>query len=119
MVSCAALFSHMQKAGFLMTWFNIIYPVRLAFISCHRTLGYMPGDWATGSKSSILSKCGISGLKVSRSSYLDNHLNQKAFILGLKSRQTNDILGKPRTNCNTNVSCIFVKVYYSLVTCKK
>ena len=36
------------------------YPVRLAFIPCHRTLGSMPVDGATGSKSSTCSKCGMS-----------------------------------------------------------
>ena len=33
-------------------------------------------DGATGSKSSTCSKCGISVLKFSRSSYLDNHLSE-------------------------------------------
>ena len=35
------------------------------------------GDGATGSKSSTCSKCGLSGLKVSRSLYLDNHLSER------------------------------------------
>ena len=52
------------------------YPVRLAFIPCHRTPGSMPVDGATGSKSSTCSKCGMSVLKFSRSSYLDNHLSE-------------------------------------------
>ena len=38
--------------------------------------GPCPGKGATGSKSSSCSKCGISGLKFSRSSYLDNHLSK-------------------------------------------
>ena len=52
------------------------YPLRLAFIPCHRTPGSMPVDGATGSKSSMCSKCGMSALKFSRSSYLDNQLSE-------------------------------------------
>ena len=46
----------------------------------------MPGDWAAGSKSSTCSKCGISGLNVSRSSYICilTATYQESFILGLK-----------------------------------
>ena len=41
-------------------------------------------DWATGSKSSTCSKCGMSALKFSRSSYLDKHLPESihAWIKG-------------------------------------
>ena len=48
-------------------------------------------DGATGSKSSTCSKCGMSALKFSRSSYLDNHLSEsihawiKGTIYGLLS----------------------------------
>ena len=38
--------------------------------------GLYPGTGATGSKSNTCSKCGISVLKFSRSSYLDNHLSE-------------------------------------------
>ena len=38
--------------------------------------GPCPGKGVTGSKSSTCSKCGISELKFSRSSYLDNHLSE-------------------------------------------
>ena len=55
------------------TW--IIY-VMLAFLSCYRTPGSMPGDGATGSKSSTCLKRDISGLKFSRSLYLDNHQSE-------------------------------------------
>ena len=55
------------------------YPVRLAFIPCHRTPGSMPMDGATGSKSSTCSKCGLSVLKFYRSSYLDNHLSESIY----------------------------------------
>ena len=50
--------------------------MRLAFIPYHRTPGSVPVDGATGSKSSICSKCGMSALKFSRSSYLDNRLSE-------------------------------------------
>ena len=58
--------------------------MRLAFIPCHRTPGSVPVDGATGSKSSTCSKCGMSALKFSRSSYLDNHLSESihAWIKG-------------------------------------
>ena len=41
-------------------------------------------DGATGSKSSACSKCGMSALKFSRSSYLDRHLPESnhAWIIG-------------------------------------
>ena len=52
------------------------YTVRLTFIPCHRTPGSMPVDGAKGSKSSTYSKCGMSALQFSRSSYLENHLSE-------------------------------------------
>ena len=59
--------------------------MRLVFIPCHRIPGSVPVDGATGSKSSTCSKCGMSALKFSRSSYLDNHLSESihAWIKGI------------------------------------
>ena len=39
----------------------------------------MPVDGATGSKSSICAKCGMSVLKFYRSSYLDNHSSKSIY----------------------------------------
>ena len=42
--------------------------------------GPCPGTWDTGSKSSTWSKCGISGLKFSRSSYLDRLIRKHSYL---------------------------------------
>ena len=62
-----------------------MYPVWLAFISCHRTPGSMPGDTPSGSKSSTSIVLNVVFLGYS---FLEAHIltiaYQKAFIIGPK-----------------------------------
>ena len=61
-----------QNAFMLEPWVSC----EVGFHSIPSDPGSMPMDGATWSKSSTCSKCGMSVLKFSRSSYLDSHLSE-------------------------------------------
>ena len=74
--------NHLSEGNHTWTqsYLDHMYFVRLAFLSCHRTTGSMPWDWGCRVQIQYMFKCGISGLKFSRSSYLDRLIRKHSYL---------------------------------------